>query len=49
MEVHLINLHLYAVAVVEAQDTMAAVAAARETARIKQVVAEEALTSIPYW
>jgi hypothetical protein len=49
VEVHLINLHLYAVAVVEAQDTMAAVVAATETARVNQVEAEEVLTSIPYW
>jgi hypothetical protein len=49
VEAQLIIQPINAVAAVEAQDTMAAVAAARETARIKQVVAEEVLTLIPYW
>ena len=49
MEVHHINLHLYAVAAVEAQDTMAAVVVVTETARVNQVEVEEVLTSIPYW
>ncbi len=49
MEVHLINLHMCAVAAVEAQDTMAVVVAVTETARVNQVEVEEVLTSIPYW
>ena len=49
MEVQLIIQLLNVVAAVGAQDTMAVAVAARETARIKQVEAEEVLTSIPYW
>ena len=49
MEVTLFNQHQHVAAAVGAQDTMVVVAAVRDFVLIKEVEAEEARSSTPFW